>query len=147
MSYSIHKPVKPDSPIRLGCVLTRVSDILEVLEDDFGLRPLLRFLVPTFLGDRPNPWGDSWGIKVTRSLRSFSFSDHNSNLGICEFGKWHRSGHELVAKTIRTQVNCASRDGLTPTMTIDREYTSDLYVGFIASGLTTTPAPRSSGAQ
>ena len=40
-----------------------------------------------------------------------------------------------------------SENKRTSTMTIDREYTSDLYIRFLFSNLTIPPTTRSSGAQ
>ena len=51
---------------------TRLSKILEILEDDIDLRSLLRFLVPALFGNLPDRRGHSWGIKVKRFWWSFS---------------------------------------------------------------------------
>ena len=83
---------------------TRISKILEILEDGVGLRSLPRFLVPALFGDLPDRWGHSWGINAARFRRSFALRDRDHDLVVCKFGKGHPSGHKLEAGTIRASI-------------------------------------------
>ena len=116
-------------------VHTRVSKIFEKPEDGVDLRSLLRFLLPALLRDLPDSRGHSWGIEGTRLGWSPAFRDHDYDIVVREFGKGHLSGHELETKTIRTWAHHVFSNGYTSTMTIAREYTSDIVVGSLSWAL------------
>ena len=82
---------------------TGASNPLEILEDGVGFWSLLRFLVPTLLGDPPDRLGHSWSLKGVGFRWSFALQDLNDDGVVQKSRIGLFPGRELEMKIIRTQ--------------------------------------------
>lgn len=128
-------------------VHTRVSKILEILEDGVELRSLLRLPVPTPFGDLPHRRGHSWGFKEMRFQWSPTCRDPTDDDVFIDPSIWHPSGRELEMKRSESEPGniTLSENQRASTINIDKEYTSDLFVGCFFSTLAALSILRRSG--
>ena len=125
---------------------TGVGDFFEILEDDLSFRSLLRFIVPAPFGDLPDCRGYSGELKFSWFRWPLPLRDHDCDVVIGIFRKRHLSGRKLGWWS-KPGYAALLKNMHTSTITIDKEYMSDLLVGFCFTSLMALPKSRSSGAQ